>query len=194
LINKKYTVKEWLPYKEVFENGIIKLKNNSLAKIIKITPINFNLKSDIEKQAILNSYKVFLKTCNFNLQILIQSNKEDLSYHFSKLKKSNKKVLSQKYIEYLEKTNKNQKSSSKNFYIIIKEFQENKKNIENEKILCEKLNENYFKIKECLLKCGNFVKEINEKEEVEKILYSFLNTRKDLNIIWNLIMKNYSKY
>jgi len=183
LINKKYTVKEWLPYKEVFENGIIKLKNNSLAKIIKITPINFNLKSDIEKQAILNSYKVFLKTCNFNLQILIQSNKEDLSYHFSKLKKSNKKVLSQKYIEYLEKTNKNQKSSSKNFYIIIKEFQENKKNIENEKILCEKLNENYFKIKECLLKCGNFVKEINEKEEVEKILYSFLNTRKDLNII-----------
>jgi len=181
--NKNNTVKEWLPFKEIFENGIIKLKNNSLAKIIKITPINFNLKSDLEKQAILNSYKVFLKTCNFNLQILIQSNKEDLSYHFSKLKKSNKKILSQKYIEYLEKINKNQKSSSKNFYIIIKEFTENKKNIEYEKILCEKLNENYFKIKECLLKCGNFVKEINEKEEVEKILYSFLNTRKDLNII-----------
>ena len=183
MINKNYTVKEWLPFKEIFENGIIKLKNNSLAKIIKITPINFNLKSDLEKQAILNSYKVFLKTCNFNLQILIQSNKEDLSYHFSKLKKSNKKILSQKYIEYLEKINKNQKSSSKNFYIIIKEFPENKKNIEYEKILCEKLNENYFKIKECLLKCGNFVKEINEKKEVEKILYSFLNTREDLNII-----------
>jgi len=181
--NKNNTVKEWLPFKEIFENGIIKLKNNSLAKIIKISPINFNLKSDLEKQAILNSYKVFLKTCNFNLQILIQSNKEDLSYHFSKLKKSNKKNLSQKYIEYLEKINKNQKSSSKNFYIIIKEFPENKKNIEQERILIEKLNENYFKIKECLLKCGNFVKEINEKEEVEKILYSFLNTRKDLNLI-----------
>jgi len=181
--NKNNTVKEWLPFKEIFENGIIKLKNNSLAKIIKISPINFNLKSDLEKQAILNSYKVFLKTCNFNLQILIQSNKEDLSYHFSKLKKSNKKVLSQKYIEYLEKINKNQKSSSKNFYIILKEFPENKKNIEQERILIEKLNENYFKIKECLLKCGNFVKEINEKEEVEKILYSFLNTRKDLNLI-----------
>ena len=48
--------------------------------------------------------------------------------------------------------------------------------------MSEKLNENYFKIKECLLKCGNYVREINEKKEVEKILYSFLNTRKDLNI------------
>ena len=180
--NKNCSVKEWLPFKEIFENGIIKLKNNSLAKIIKITPINFNLKSDLEKQAILSSYKTFLKTCNFNIQILIQSNKEDLSYHISKIEKSKENKLSQKYINYLEKINRNQKSSTKNFYIIIKEFPKNKK-IENENLLCEKLNENYFKIKECLLKCGNFVKEINEKKEVEKILYSFLNTRKDLNII-----------
>jgi len=52
-----------------------------------------------------------------------------------------------------------------------------------EKILCENLNEKYFKIKECLARCGNIVKQYEEKEEVEKIIKSFLNTRKDLKII-----------
>ena len=42
-------------------------------------PINFSLKSELEKDAILNSYKLFLKTFNVDLQILIQSKKEDLS-------------------------------------------------------------------------------------------------------------------
>ena len=34
---------------------------------------------------ILNSYKIFLKTCDFNFQILIQSKKEDLSKHISNI-------------------------------------------------------------------------------------------------------------
>ena len=35
--------------------------------------------------SILNSYKIFLKTCNFDIQILIQSCKEDLSSNISKI-------------------------------------------------------------------------------------------------------------
>lgn len=80
---KLNTVQKWLPFEKVLENGIIKLKNNSYVKILKISPINFNLKSNLEKESILNSYKIFLKTCNFDIQILIQSNKEDLSKHIS---------------------------------------------------------------------------------------------------------------
>ena len=49
-----------------------------------------------------------------------------------------------------------------------------------EKIFIDKLNEKYLKIKECLSRCGNKVEEIDKKEEVEKILYSFLNTRKEI--------------
>ena len=84
--NKNNSVQNFLPYESILENGIIKLKNKSYVKIIKIIPINFNLKSNLEKEAILNSYKIFLKTCNFDIQILIQSNKEDLSKHISKIK------------------------------------------------------------------------------------------------------------
>ena len=91
MISKKVnSVQEWLPVDEILENGIIKLKNKNYIKILKIIPINFELKSNLEKEAILNSYKIFLKTCNFDIQILIQSNKKDLSNHISKIKEKNK--------------------------------------------------------------------------------------------------------
>ena len=144
MISKKVnSVQEWLPVDEILENGIIKVKNKNYIKILKIIPINFELKSNLEKEAILNSYKIFLKTCNFDIQILIQSNKKDLSNHISKIKEKNKeekeniKILSEKYTNYIKKINIEKKSSSKNFYILIKEIPEIKKintNI-NEKII-----------------------------------------------------------
>ena len=169
-----------MPFEEVLDNGIIKLKDNSYVKIIKVIPINFNLKSNLEKEAILNSYKIFLKTCNFNIQILIQSNKEDLSKNISKIKKEQKieskkiKKISENYIEYIKELNRNKKSSNKNFYIIIKNPKEIQK-LEN--IIIEELNDKYFKIKECLSRCGNIVKDINKKEEIKEILFSFINRR-----------------
>ena len=172
------------------ENGIIELKNKKFIKIIKIIPINYNLKSDLEKKAILNSYKIFLKTCNFDIQILIQSNKEDLSKHILKIKENikniknkNLKKIAIDYIKYIEKINLSKKSSSKSFYLIIqnemKKIENNKKyNIE---IIKNDLQEKYFKIKECLLRCGNLVTEISDVDECNKIIYSFINTRKYLN-------------
>ena len=79
---KIYSVQDWLPFKKILDKGIIQLKDYSYIKILKISPINFNLKSEIEKESILNSYKIFLKTCNFNLQILIQSNKNYILFNF----------------------------------------------------------------------------------------------------------------
>lgn len=189
MISKKVnSVQEWLPVDEILENGIIKVKNKNYIKILKIIPINFELKSNLEKEAILNSYKIFLKTCNFDIQILIQSNKKDLSNHISKIKEKNKeekeniKKLSEKYTNYIKKINIEKKSSSKNFYILIKEIPEIKKintNI-NEKIIFDKLNDKYFCIKECLSRCGNVVIDISDQKNAEKILYSFFNSRKDL--------------
>ena len=189
MISKKVnSVQEWLPVDEILENGIIKVKNKNYIKILKIIPINFELKSNLEKEAILNSYKIFLKTCNFDIQILIQSNKKDLSNHISKIKEKNKeekeniKILSEKYTNYIKKINIEKKSSSKNFYILIKEIPEIKKintNI-NEKIIFDKLNDKYFCIKECLSRCGNVVIDISDQKNAEKILYSFFNTRKNL--------------
>lgn len=171
------SVQEWLPFEKILENGIIKLKDNSYVKIMKITPVNFNLKSSLEKEAILNSYKIFLQTIEFDIQILIQSNKENLLEHISNIKnqeEKNEKIinLSNKYINFIQKINSENKSSSKNYFVIIKDLQG--KNENSEKISINNLNINYFKIKECLYRCGNIVTEINNKKETEEIIKSFI--------------------
>ncbi|MBQ9298158.1 MAG: hypothetical protein IJ223_03865 [Clostridia bacterium] len=180
-MKKINSIQKWLPFQKILDNGIIMLKDYSYIKILKITPINYNLKSNLEKEAILNSYKLFLKTCNFDIQILIQNTKKDLSQNISKINKNNyqnKKIkkISEEYINYIQTLNNNKNVSSKNYFILIKNSQENKKeklNLEKEKIIINKLNEKYFKIKECLNRCGNNVMEINNKKELIEILYNF---------------------
>ena len=188
--NKKenISVQEWIPIEQFFDNGIIKMKNNIFIKIIKIYPINYNLKSELEKKSILNSYKTFLKTCNFDIQILIQSNKENLSDHINKIRKQIKKEenlnnfniknFSKKYIDFINKKNKEKNSSSKNFYILIK----SQENIENQpKAIIQDLKDNYLKIKDSLSRCGNNVEEIKNIEELKDIYFSFFNVKKYLN-------------
>ena len=121
-MKKNNSIQEWLPFERILKNGIIKLKNNSYIKIIKIYPINFNLKSELEKEAILNSYKIFLKTCDFNFQILIQSKKEDLSKHISNINcQKEKEEKSRKTLT--DATNKVTEINSK-IETLIKEFGE----------------------------------------------------------------------
>ena len=184
---KEKTVQEWIPIRQILKEGIIEIENNIYIKILEVTPINYNLKSDLEKEAILNSFKIFFRTCQFDIQILIQSNKEDLTHHISRIKKyvskkENKylKNISENYIQYISNLNNNKKSSSKKFYIIIKNQPINKKE-KNIEIIKQELNEKYFKIKECLSRCGNKVNNIDKKEEILKIFFSYLNTKKYLN-------------
>ena len=180
---KKFSVQDWLPFERILDEGTILLKNKEYVKILKISPINFNLKSELEQEAILNSYKIFLKTCNFYFQILIQSNKEDLSKHIKNInenlihEKPYIQEISKNYIQYIKTLNHEKKSSSKNFYIIIKEKNTNKDIVDFESYAIENLNDKYFKIKDCLSRCGNIVTSINSKEEVISILFSFLNSR-----------------
>ena len=163
------SIQEWLPFSKIFKKGVIKLKDESYIK---------SLKSEIEKEAILNSYKIFLKTCNFNIQIIIQSDKQDLDQIISKIKNKIKnekeekiKKISEKYINYIKEINYNKKSTAKKFFIIIKI--NNKKNEEN---IQEELSEKYIKIKENLERCGNRVEEIETLEETREILFSFCET------------------
>ena len=123
-----------------------------------------------------------MKTCNFDIQILIQSNKQNLNKNINNiqnnLKKENLEYLNQiaeDYIEYINSINSLKTSATKDFYIIISNEKDSQQNIEE--LIFEALNDKFFKIKECLLRCGNLVKNINTREEVQNILFSFFNSR-----------------
>ena len=151
-IKKQSTTQSWIPIERILNNGLIQIKSKYI-KILKVSPINYNLKSDLEKQAILNSYKVFLKTCNFDIQILIQSSKENLEKNISNIQKNVKKKenrylakLAEDYIEYINQINISKKSSSKNFYLIVsKENIKEQEYNESFEIIKNDLKEKYFK-------------------------------------------------
>lgn len=182
-MRKINSIQKWIPIEKILEKGIIKLKKNKYIKILKVNPINFNLKTQMEKESILNSYKIFLKTCNFNFQILIESNKENLSNHILNIQENliqeneNISEISKKYISYIKNLNLEKKSSSKKYYIILKYTNKNIEINNKEYLAVQELNEKYYKIKDCLSRCGNNVKDLSEKNEVKNILYSFFNKR-----------------
>lgn len=165
-------VQKWLPFERILEKGIIKMKNSSYIKILKVYPINYNLKSDLEKQAILNSYNIFVKTFNSKIQILIQSKKEDLNENIKLLKNNNYfKEIKEKYIYYLKELDKTSKSSNKNFYLIITKDSNNK----DENVVIEEIQNDYQKVKELLLRCGNIVSEYTKEKDIIEIINSFFS-------------------
>ena len=181
-MTKIKSIQKWIPVEQILDKGIIKIKKNKYVKILKVIPINFNLKTQLEKESILNSYKIFLKTCNFDMQILIQSKKEDLTGHIENIQKisqkENNKIIkeySKEYLKFIKEKNNKNKSASKNIYLIIKN---NTDNLEEN--IIQELNEKYFKIKDCLIRCGNVVFECN-KTEIKNILFSFFNLKKFLD-------------
>ena len=100
-----------------------------------------------------------------------------------KWKKKNPKIkkISEEYIELIKEKNEENKSSSKNFYIVLKNEISNAQKEENEqnvyKMAVDNLADMFFKVKESLSRCGNLVQDVNSKAEVLQILNSFYNPR-----------------
>ena len=172
------SIKSWFKIKNIV-NGVIELKDDSLCKVLEVQPINFSLKSEDEQESILYNYKNFLNTCDFDIQILVQSKKGNLDSHISKIKskmesEQNEKVirLMKKYIDMIN--NETLKSSiTKRFFIIVSEKCE--KGIKKE-LLLVKLQEKTLKITTALSKCGNNIKTFDKNnDELVSIIYTYMN-------------------
>lgn len=138
--NIKVSTKDWLPIECISERGVL-LKNGTSVNILEIEPINFELKSDFEKAAILDGYRRFLKTCNFDMQIVVQTQVTDISNHLAKIKRlaqDDEKLtdMVEDYIDFANEVITSKKNVSRKFYIVIKGD--------------NNINENIFKIRECL--------------------------------------------
>ena len=95
--------------------------------------------------------------------------------NIQKISQITKNNILKKYSEkFIKEKNDRNKSASKNIYLII---MNNSENLEEN--IIQDLNEKYFKIKDCLSRCGNIVLEC-KKEETKNILFSFFNLKKFL--------------
>ena len=155
--------KNWLGIETIYENGIIENNKKEYILILKIIPINFNLKSEIEKEVILNNYKKIFSNLEIEIQIFIKNKKINLEKNKKYILENNHSIISKKYINYLEKLNNNKKTTNKEYYLIIKN--KNK----------EKLKEIILKINEQLNQCKNKIEKLN-KNEIEELIKTTLIT------------------
>ena len=115
----------YLRISEIRENTLV-LKNGGVRAVLRVSSINFNLKSEDEQNAIIYSYQGFLNTLEDPIQIVIRSKKLDIDNYIDSLKeKANKQpnALLQKqtndYIEYIQKLVEYTDIMEKEFYVVV---------------------------------------------------------------------------
>lgn len=115
----------YLRISEIRENTLV-LKNGGVRTVLRVSSINFNLKSEDEQNAIIYSYQGFLNTLEDPIQIVVRSKKLDIDNYLDDLRqKASKQTnpLLQKqtteYVEYIQKLVEYADIMSKEFYVIV---------------------------------------------------------------------------
>lgn len=115
----------FLKIAEIRDNTLV-LKNGGVRGVLKVSSINFNLKSEDEQNAIIYSYQGFLNTLEFPIQIVVRSKKLDIDDYLDNLRtvgeqQENQLLQTQtfEYIEYVSKLVEYADIMEKEFYVIV---------------------------------------------------------------------------
>jgi len=108
------------------KDDVVILKNGAVRAVLECGSLNFNLKSEHEQEAIISSYRAFLNTINFPVQIVIDSKKVDLDDYIQDLKKraenqTNELLKNQtlEYADYISRLLDYVDIMDKKFYIVV---------------------------------------------------------------------------
>lgn len=122
------TTQEALEVEDI-TNNLVLLRDGSAALVLKIKAVNFALLSEDEQDAIIYSYAALLNSLTFPIQILIRSQKKDITNYIKLLKSQESRQLSPvmktrltEYRQFVETIVKERNVLDKTFYIIIPFF------------------------------------------------------------------------
>lgn len=124
LKSKDSKLRDFFGIKDIKDNFIVTSKNKRIA-VLKVSTINFSIKSDKEKEAIIKSFQKFLNSLDFPIQILMNTESVELDDYLNslKLRMANPKFgdLFEEYKNHLHHTIKTNKIMNRVFYVIIPE-------------------------------------------------------------------------
>lgn len=193
----------YLRVAEIRDNTVV-LKNGGVRSVLRVSSINFNLKSEEEQNAIIYSYQGFLNTLEFPIQIVIRSKKLDIDDYLDKLRKLGEKqtnpllqTQTYEYVEYIAKIIEYADIMEKEFFVTVpydparaqkpnvlqKFFQSMnqkdtyetiKRRHEEFEELKKNLNQRVSSIRIGLENCGLKVEELNTQQLIE-LFYSIHN-------------------
>lgn len=88
------------------KDGVIILKGGALRRVLMVSGINFELKSEEEQSVILGAYQEFLNSLDFSLQIIVHSRKFNVENYLGNLKNKleveQNDLLKEQISEYME--------------------------------------------------------------------------------------------
>jgi len=111
---------------EQIRKGVIVLKDGRLRMMLEATPINFDLKSEKEKESSIYQYQSFLNSLKFPIQIVIQSRRVDLSNYIGKVAQATEaetnellKRQSEDYLSFIKVLSDEVNIMDKSFYVVV---------------------------------------------------------------------------
>ncbi len=116
---------EFVPVKEV-RDGVVLLKEGGMRGILLCSSLNFSLKSEDERNAILLQFQEFLNSLDFSIEILVQSRKLDIRPYLALLEGQEKKqtnnllkIQVREYIEFIKNFTESVNIMTKHFFIVV---------------------------------------------------------------------------
>lgn len=116
---------EFIPIKEVHD-GIVVLKDGGMRALLLCSSLNFSLKSEDEKRAILYQFQDFLNSLDFSIEIVIQSRKLDIRPYIALLETQEKnqvnnlmKIQVREYIDFIKNFTESTSIMTKHFFIVV---------------------------------------------------------------------------
>ncbi len=116
---------QFVPVQEV-RDGIVVLKDGTLATVILVSSINLSLKSYDEQRATLMQFQGFLNTLDFPIQIVIQSRRYDvrpyiitLQNRLSQQTEPLLQVQTREYIQFIQTFTDQVNIMRKSFFVVI---------------------------------------------------------------------------
>lgn len=111
---------------ETIQDDVVVLKGGLISMVIQTSAINFGLLSEEEQDATIYAYAGLLNSLSFPVQIVIKSEKKDISSYLEllvtqekKLKDETMKTRMSQYRSFIETTIQEQNVLDKKFYIIL---------------------------------------------------------------------------
>ena len=119
------TTQDLIPIADIVD-GLVIYKNGGAALILESTSLNFGLLSEREQEAVIASYAGLLNSLNFPVQIVVRSQKKDITIYMNFLNRAKAKIKNPKlllimedYKNYISDAIKKKNVLSKKFYIVI---------------------------------------------------------------------------
>jgi hypothetical protein len=116
---------QFVPIREV-RDGIMVMKDGTLAMAVLVSSVNLSLKSADEQQATLMQFQNFLNTLDFPIQIVIQSRRYDIRPYILTLQNRLKEqvepllqVQTREYIQFIQSFTDQVNIMRKNFFVVV---------------------------------------------------------------------------